>query len=396
MVEKLLRYWKGIVRVRITGNSPERFLNLCHNYHIVIWHLAYQEDAYECEMALEDFRRIRPIVHKSHTRLQIVKRMGIPFFLYRNRKRKVTYISCMLFFTILYVMSLFIWDIQFEGNQKYTDEILMEFVNSHGYVQGMWVDSVKCEELEKAIRAEYEDINWVSAMIDGTRLTVKIKENTGILHVEKDEEQPGDLVADKGGKVHSIITRRGTPAVVPGMEVQPGDLLVSKTVEIFDDGGGVMASHEVEADADVILERNYEYKDTIPYEYLVRKYTDSQTFHFIQFLDYRFQLFPAKLEEQTELITTRHQCKLFSNFYLPIYYGSSEKRSYEEWSQTYSEEQLTLLSQQKLQCYIENLEKLGVEIIQNSVKIRWDANGCISEGNITVYEKAGILQSGIN
>lgn len=391
MITKILQYYRGVVKVRIVSHSPERFLNLCRNHQIVLQDLTYQEGFYECWMKLRDFQKIHPIVRKSHTRLLIVKKYGFPFFLYRNRHRKATYVSCILFITVLYMMSLFIWDIQFEGNKKYTNEVLMTFLHSKGYVQGMKVDAVVCEDLEKAIRNEYEDINWVSARIDGTRLVVKIKENTGILEVEEKEYKEGDLIADKEGIVASVITRKGTPMVHKGDTVQQGDVLVAGTVEILDDGGGVMAQHRVSADADVILERVYEYNDFVSAVYSSRNYIEEKKHYFVQFLDYRFQFFPIRKKENMEVITSKYQCHLFSNFYIPVYYGSCVEKIYEETKQSYTEAETKVLCERNLQCYFENLEKLGVEIIQNNVTIKWDGNGSAANGTIVVHEKAGKL-----
>ncbi len=391
MITKILQYYRGFVIVRIISHSPERFLNLCRNHEIVLQDLTYRDGYYECQMDLKDFRRIRSIAHKSHTRLFIVKKCGFPFFLYRNRHRKVTYISCAVFVVVLYIMSLFIWDIQFEGNQKYTDDVLMTFLHSQGYVQGMQVHNVVCEDLEKAIRNEYEDINWVSARIDGTRLVVKIKENTGILEIEENDYKEGDLIADKDGVVVSVITRKGTPLVHKGDIVEVGDVLVTGTLEILDDGGGVMVQHRVQADADIILERTYEYKDSLPASYIERNYIKEKTHYFVQLFDYRFQILPVEKQENMEVITTKNQCHLFSNFYIPVYYGSCQERIYEETEKFYTETEAKQLCERNLQYYFENLKKLGVEIIQNNVTIKWNGNGCTASGTIVVHEKAGKL-----
>ncbi|MCI6676905.1 MAG: sporulation protein YqfD [Clostridiales bacterium] len=391
MITKILHYYKGIVKVRIVSHSPERFFNLCRHHQIILYELVFQEGYYECQMCLRDFRMIRPIARKSHTRLFIIGKYGLPFFLYRNRHRKVTYISCIAFIAVLYIMSLFIWDIQFEGNRKYTDDVLMTFLHSQGYVQGMKVSTVVCEDLEKAIRNKYDDINWVSARIDGTRLVVKIKENTGILKIEENDQKEGDLIADKEGTVVSVITRKGTPLVHKGDFVKAGDMLVAGIINILDDGGGVIAQHRVQADADVVLERTYEYNDFVEASYIKRNYGKERTHYFVQFFNYRFQIFPIKKEDNMEIITSKYQCHLFSNFYIPIYYGSCQEKRYEEEVQYYTQEQTEQLCEQNLQHYFENLEKLGVEIIQNNVTIKWEGNGCDASGTIIVHEKTGTL-----
>ena len=89
MKDALKHYWEGYLRIRLKGFSPERFLNLCMAKQIVIWDLRYQEDGYQFLISIRDYRRVRPLVKKAQVRLKILGRYGLPFFLYRNRKRKL-------------------------------------------------------------------------------------------------------------------------------------------------------------------------------------------------------------------------------------------------------------------------------------------------------------------
>ena len=54
-------YRKGYVRIRFWGKAPERFLNLCAYHKIPVWNLVSRDGAYEMNMTLEGFRRIRGI-----------------------------------------------------------------------------------------------------------------------------------------------------------------------------------------------------------------------------------------------------------------------------------------------------------------------------------------------
>ena len=63
-----------------------------------------------------------------------------------------------LAFASLYVMSLFVWDIDFAGNMRYTDSYLLQFVKNEGYKPGMKISNVACDRLEKRLRNEFDDI----------------------------------------------------------------------------------------------------------------------------------------------------------------------------------------------------------------------------------------------
>lgn len=110
MIEWLLHNWEGYVRLRLHGYSPERFLNLCNARGLEVWGLICNRDGdYEFFMTVEGYRRVKPLVRKAQVRLHITGRYGLPFFIYRHRKRWYYGAGIMAFFMVLYVMSLFIW-----------------------------------------------------------------------------------------------------------------------------------------------------------------------------------------------------------------------------------------------------------------------------------------------
>ena len=88
MIEWLLHNWEGYVRLRLHGYSPERFLNLCNARGLEVWGLICNRDGdYEFFMTVEGYRRVKPLVRKAQVRLHITGRYGLPFFIYRYRKR---------------------------------------------------------------------------------------------------------------------------------------------------------------------------------------------------------------------------------------------------------------------------------------------------------------------
>lgn len=89
------------------------------------------------------------------------------------------------FFLILFVMSQFIWNISVEGNRRFTDDMLIRYLNTLDVSYGMRKAGIDCGRLEESIRSEYPEIIWVSASVSGTRLFIKIKENEVMGKVSK-------------------------------------------------------------------------------------------------------------------------------------------------------------------------------------------------------------------
>ena len=118
MIHCLIRYLSGYVKIQIKGYSPERFLNLCCYHRIRFWGLTRIGTNYELYLSLSDFRKIRPFVRKTHTKVILKKRYGFPFFLSRYRKRKLFFISIFLCIFLIDCYSQFLWDIHFQGNKR--------------------------------------------------------------------------------------------------------------------------------------------------------------------------------------------------------------------------------------------------------------------------------------
>ena len=100
--------------VHLSGYSPERFLNLCSHHKIVLWGLTSTGTEYEMCMSIAAFRKVRPLVRKTQTRVVILERHGLPFLLWKYRRRKLFAAGAFFCVVLLYVMSLFIWNIHIE------------------------------------------------------------------------------------------------------------------------------------------------------------------------------------------------------------------------------------------------------------------------------------------
>ena len=139
----LLRYLSGYVCVELTGYATERFLNLCTNHDINLWNMDHKEDTYTFCMSLEDFWKIRPMVRKTRTKIRVTKRCGLPFFLYRYRKRKMFLLGLLLCVGIVYAFSCYVWNIEICGNSTLSDDTVYRYLESEkirvGTAKNRWI-----------------------------------------------------------------------------------------------------------------------------------------------------------------------------------------------------------------------------------------------------------------
>lgn len=398
MIRTFIRYLKGYVKIRVEGYSPERFLNMCCYHQIFLWGLAPAGNSYEMYMSVRGFKKIRPFVRKTHTKVTVTERHGFPFFLRKYRKRKLFFAGIFLCIALIRGYSLFIWDIHFEGNERRTDQALLEFLGSQGTAPCMLKKDVDCPGIVKAIREEYNDIVWVSASVDGSRLKIQIKENEDTLTEGSSEEDtadspetdaPTDLIAQTDGVITSIVTRSGVPQVHVGDTVSAGDILVLGRVDVLNDSGEVVGYQYQKSDADIFADTQLQYTDSMPLDYQEKVYDNKKKYQlYLKFFDWTISFGSVKNNwEHNEVYTQETQLKLGENFYLPFSYGKKEARSYVFRQKTYTETEIQEKLSANFNVFCEELEEKGIQIRKNDVKIQLDKNSAAASGTLYLNQQ---------
>lgn len=393
MLLTVIRYIKGYLRISIAGYSPERFLNLCSHKQIYLWGLTPKENCYEMYISIHGFRKIKPILKKTRTKVTILKRMGLPFFLHKYRRRKVFFGGALFCILFIYVMSLFIWNIHIEGNFSRTDQVLLEFLETKHIYHGIPKKKVDCERIVKDIRKEFDDIVWVSAYVKGTRLMIKVKENTDTFSEETKASSyaANDIVAEKDGVITDIVTRNGVPLVKPGDEVKKGDVLVSGKVEVKNDAGEVVNYQYQNADADITAKTILPYEEQLSFTHKVKEYTDSNRYAvYIKWRDCICSLgIRSHSYKESEQYTQEKQLKIGEHFYLPISFGIIQIKEYHSKENVYTKEEVQTLLSTKFERFCEKLTEQNIEILEKNVHIDLEKNSAKAKGNLVIQERIG-------
>lgn len=390
MLINLMKFIRGYLKIQVYGFSPERFINLCSNRNILIWGLENQNHQYEMYLSVRDFKKLKPILKKTNTKLKITERHGLPFFLYKYRKRKMFFGGIILFSIILYILSLFIWDIDVSGNYSRTDNVILDFLSQNDVYHGMLKNQISCEQIEQMIRSEYDDIIWASAQIKGTRLLIRVQENTDVGMIVENTT-PSDIIATKDCIITSIITRKGTPMVTQGSVVKKGDVLVSGRVDVYNDNGEIADYQYYAADADIYAKTLEEYNNEFDIEYTSKNYTENEKLRFyLRILNKKINIRNGKISyNEYDMITNESQLKIGNNFYLPFLFGKVQIKEYISETRTYTKEEAIAKGNKLLKEFCENLIEKGVQIVENNVKIHIGKKSCKIDGYLVVIEKTG-------
>lgn len=390
----LLRYIFGYVKAEVYGFAPERFMNLIIKNDVVIWDVESTEQGYIFYTGRKNLMKMKPYLQKTNMKIRLLKKYGLPYFLKQHKKRAAFLVGFLLFCVMVYVLSLFIWEVKVTGEDKLVADSLLKVIEEQYVPLGTVKSKVDCSKLEESLRKDFDEISWISCELKGTSLTVYLEEGMAP-KVQTEDSKTGDLVAAKDAVLTKMITRQGTPVVKVKDTVKKGDILISGTIYIYDDNNEVMETSYVAADGDVYGKTMEEYEDYVDLKYYKKIYQGKAKTHItFYFLDYCLTPYIPKMDaENYDSYTQIHKARIFDNFYLPFGYKTVKRTAYTLEQQEYTEEEAKKLLETRLSKKLKGFEEKGVEIIENNVKIKKSNGKMIAYGNIIKNEPIAILQS---
>lgn len=404
------------VRCLVTGEETLRFVNLCRNNGIELRHLVRRENAIQMEIDAKNFKKLRPLVRKTHVKIHILNRHGPAFFFYRHKRRWWFLLGMTVFAGMIYILSLFVWQIDIDGNRKYTDALILQALAQMDVKTGCRKSEIDLPEIEEELRIMYNEITWVSASITGTKLQIELREgdlkisgssgggktgnvkrvenrenNSKTQNGESETDLPANLVADEDAIITNLVVRRGTVAVRYGDEVKKGDVLIEGKVYIYNEDETLKKVDYLTAEGDVFGKYQELYEKHYQRKHEVRSYTGKNYRELgVAIVGKSFclpvweNILKKQLEENTlsEVWSWKKQFRLTPTFYLPFALEYTEYVPYENVVEEYTDEVIKKMAEEELQKYLNELEKKGVQIISNSVTISLDADGGHVKGTL--------------
>jgi len=310
---------KGYVRVQATGFNIERFINMATFHGVYIWDAQRTASGIEFSISIKDFKKLKNSSRKTKTRIKITKKYGIPFLIFRYRKRKALAIGIVFFMLGLFLLSSFIWRIDIEGNDRLATETVMAFLEENGLRVGSFKPVLNEEQLQHAILLTFEEINWVEIHTRGTRTTIELSESLPALQ-EINRQIPTNVYAAEDGLITRVTAWGGAPMVKQGDVVRQGDLLVSGILELEPDMPNNRTVY-VHAHAEIWARRYHPIEFSLPFTRQEKVFT-GETFaerNFLLLGNFQFRL-PNSGNPfvSYDRITTYNQPGANGNFPLPI------------------------------------------------------------------------------
>jgi similar to stage IV sporulation protein len=252
------KYKKGIITMEIGSLMPEKFINLLWKNGIVVKNIKkINITTVVLQVKLSDYSEISKAAKRTGTRIKIIGRSGLSFFIMKLKNRSALLIGVILFGSIIYYLSTFVWNIDINTERYISPYELRNQIKGFGVIPGLRKKNIDIYELENKLTKSNDEIMWVKVRIEGVKLVVNVIERQSPPIIDIDSE-PGDLIANKDGEVVRVFTTGGTAIVFSGDMVQKGDVLVKG------EQGKEGSVYPVHAQGSVIAKTFYEVKKEVP------------------------------------------------------------------------------------------------------------------------------------
>ena len=241
-------WFRGYLVLFISGQHPERFVNLCTLRGIYIKDASRKDGGIYIKVSLRAFREMIIPAKRAKCRVKIVKKAGFPFVFSRLKKRRILILGAAFFVVITAILNSFIWTVRIDGNKNITEDEIKFIASYCGLRQGVVkykVDEKKFSQ--NALKCDRR-LSWIWPEIKGTVCYIHVREKDLSLP-PIDTKVAGDVYAKRSGIINSVTVKRGWPCVKKGDSVKEGQVLISSQKEGFSPVhalGEVVASYWIE------------------------------------------------------------------------------------------------------------------------------------------------------
>ena len=333
---KLIYFFHGYYKIEADKNKSVMIINLMMRYNIEYWDLKYTaEGDLTFKILLSEYKKLLNILDKTDCMVYIVYEKGLPYYIRRYKRRIGIPAGVLIFTALLWISTLFIWDIDVKGNYTVDDDVIIERLTELGCGIGSYIPSIDFERLCNTYILLYDDVSWISVNLIGTVANVETRPR--IPSEEKPDDEPRNLIAKCDGYIESYQVISGKSEIDVATVVRKGDLLISGVAEFLD---GTAKLVKAEGCVKAVTNKNFEV--SIPLNYTRKTYTGvSDTKKSVKFFggNINFYINDETFIENYDKIVDVNRIILFGVIKLPVIIQTAtyNEYNYAPWELTEAE-----------------------------------------------------------
>jgi len=267
MLRGLIRYFTGVIRVRISGACPERALNEMANRGFGFYAPRPVEGGILLWIPAGREQQVQMLCREQLLLCETVKRRGAGETLRRTRRQQGLLCGLALVTALLLLSNTVILRFDVSGCGTVSPARVLQALRMEGVNIGTPTRDVSIRWLSPRTILRLPQVSWLSVNRKGSTAYIGVDERIEAPSV-RDEELIMDVRSSLTGMVYSIDTYAGTPRVRAGDTVLAGDVLISARME-----SPFVGEWYVNPGGSVILDTWYTVKATLPARCATKAYT---------------------------------------------------------------------------------------------------------------------------
>ena len=230
-MSKLYDLARGTARLEISGAQPEKLLNFCAENGVEFWDTSPKTDfCVQITIHASDYPLLQSQNGRNGCEIKLLAAKGGKNISRSMRRRYALCIGLGVCIVMLALSSLFVWQIDIDGNEKLSDAEILRALSECGVENGVFWPSLSSDAVRNDVLTLMPDIAWLSVNVRNSRAEVVIHERINKPEIV-DESKRADIIATKAGYIIKLSVLEGKPLVSVGDTVSKGDTLISGTMD---------------------------------------------------------------------------------------------------------------------------------------------------------------------
>lgn len=222
-----LWYFAGMLRVRITGASPDWALERLGLRKIAVREITHC-DAFTVEATIlkRDWNRAQAVVQGAMCELEVREEAGLRHTFCGVLRRPALYAGLMLTLLGAIFLPKFVFFYEVSGNERVPTAVILRQLEALGVGFGTFGPNIKPQDIKNQILNRIPELQWITIQQSGMCARVIVRERPEPEPVY-DRKTPGNVIAAQSGVITSVDCMAGNCLCQPGQAVKRGELLVS-------------------------------------------------------------------------------------------------------------------------------------------------------------------------
>ena len=228
---KFLSYIQNYVQIKITGERPQKFINICLRRRIAVWDLTrVSEKEFTMCLLADDFcKNIRSAAAKSDVKVHIISKKGLLYTLRKYKSRKILAILALLLCALFVLATSTVWDINVYGADEISRQKTLNLLSDLGIKKGMFMSNVHSRALAEELLVKQDNLCWVGVKKKGMTLSVEIVEGVHYESKKSDQvsvEEECNIAVAKDCLLQKVTVEQGKQVVETGNTALKGQVVV--------------------------------------------------------------------------------------------------------------------------------------------------------------------------